>query len=56
MDLTLDTPSLRALQYAHMLSIPFENLDIHLGRKIALDEALLFNKIVERHGGVSVTN
>jgi hypothetical protein len=49
MDLTLDIPSLRALQYAHMLSIPFENLDIHLGRKIVLDEALLFNKI---RGGI----
>lgn len=56
MDLTLDIPSLRALQYAHMLSIPFENLDIHLGRKIVLDEALLFNKIVERRRGISVTN
>src|SRR5258708_34291024 len=51
MDLTPDIPSLRALQYAHMLSIPFENLDIHLGRKIVLDEALLFNKIVERRRG-----
>jgi len=51
MDLTLDIPSLRALQYAHMLSIPFDNLDIHLERKIVLDEARLFNKIVERHRG-----
>ncbi|RKP48214.1 arylamine N-acetyltransferase family protein [Trinickia fusca] len=42
---------LSALQYAHMLSVPFENLDVHLGRKIVLDEAQLFDKIVERRRG-----
>lgn len=43
--------TLSALQYAHMLSVPFENLDIHLGRKIVLDEARVFDKVVERRRG-----
>ncbi len=42
---------LRALQRAHLLNIPFENLDIHLGRPITLDEAALFDKIVTRRRG-----
>ena len=44
--------TLRALQVAHLLAVPFENLDIHLGRPIVLDEAALYRKIVElRRGG-----
>lgn len=43
--------TLRALHRAHMLSVPFENLDIPLGRPIALDEARLFRKIVEQRRG-----
>lgn len=44
--------TLRALHRAHMLAVPFENLDIHVGRWIVLDEARFFNKIVgERRGG-----
>jgi len=44
--------TLRALHGAHLLAVPFENLDIHLGRPIVLDEARLFAKIVgERRGG-----
>ena len=43
---------LRALHEAHLLAVPFENLDIHLGREIVLDEASLWTKIVEhKHGG-----
>jgi len=35
-----------------MLTVPFENLDIHLGRPIILDEEKLFDKIVrQRRGG-----
>ena len=41
---TLDT--LRALHLAHLYAVPFENLDIHLGRPIVLDEARFFDKIV----------
>lgn len=43
--------TLRDLHHAHMLSVPFENLDIHLGRKIVLEEALLYAKIVCRRRG-----
>lgn len=43
--------TLRALHQAHVLAIPFENLDIHLGRLILLDEEQLFDKIVTRRRG-----
>lgn len=46
------TETLHALHRAHMLNVPFENLDIHLGRIIVLDEMKLFEKIVrQRRGG-----
>ncbi len=44
--------ALRELHRAHMLAVPFENLDIHAGREIVLDDARLIGKIVgERRGG-----
>src|SRR5215213_9389215 len=43
--------TLEALQRAHLLAVPFENLDIHLGRPIVLDQAALFDKIVRRRRG-----
>ena len=43
--------TLRDLHLAHLLSVPFENLDIHLGRPIVLEDAALFKKIVERRRG-----
>lgn len=43
--------TLRALHLAHLYSVPFENLDIHLGRPIVLDEHRLFVKIVHRRRG-----
>lgn len=47
---TLET--LRGIHRAHLLTVPFENLDIHLNRHIVLDEAALFDKIVSnRRGG-----
>jgi N-hydroxyarylamine O-acetyltransferase len=50
--LELSAEVLKELHYAHLLSVPFENLDIHLGREILLDEKRLINKIVtERRGG-----
>ena len=49
--LELTPEVLGALHYAHMLSVPFENLNIHLGRLILLDEARLFEKIVIRRRG-----
>ena len=37
---------------AHLLSIPYENLDIHLGRPVTLDPAAMFTKLVDaRRGG-----
>ena len=43
--------TLRGLHLAHLLTVPFENLDIHLGRPIILEDAALFDKIVERRRG-----
>jgi len=49
-DPTLGT--LRALHRQHLLSVPFENLDIHLGRPIELREEAIFGKVVRaRRGG-----
>src|SRR5207245_8923950 len=43
---------LRKLHSKHMLSVTFENLDIHLGRPIILSENAFYNKIVKhRRGG-----
>jgi len=43
--------TLRALQVAHLLTVPFENLSIHSGEPIVLDEDALFTKIVEKKRG-----
>lgn len=43
--------TLRALHVAHLLSVPFENLSIHAGERIVLEEASLFSKVVERKRG-----
>src|SRR2546427_9779537 len=43
---------LRKLHRRHMLSVPFENLDIHLGRPIILSGNAFYDKIVKhRRGG-----
>src|SRR5947208_16405762 len=39
---------LRALHRAHQLTVPFENLSIHLADPISLDEPDLIDKIVRR--------
>lgn len=47
---TVDT--LHRLHLAHLLHVPFENLDIHLGRTIVLDNDRFYDKIVRaRRGG-----
>lgn len=47
-----DAETLRALQLAHLQTVPFENLSIHAGEPIVLEDAALFTKIVEhRRGG-----
>jgi N-hydroxyarylamine O-acetyltransferase len=43
--------TLRELHLAHLLTVPFENLDNHLGRKIVLEEDKLISKIVEQQRG-----
>src|SRR2546427_13246700 len=44
---------LRKLHRRHLLSVPFENLDIHLGKQIILDKEVFYDKIVrDRRGGV----
>lgn len=46
------TETLFRLQRQHLLNVPFENLDIHSGRKIELDIEKLFRKVVvEKRGG-----
>ncbi|HUG33672.1 MAG TPA: arylamine N-acetyltransferase, partial [Anaerolineales bacterium] len=47
-----DLITLQGLHLAHMLTVPFENLDISLKRLIRIDEQSLWNKIVVgRRGG-----
>lgn len=44
--------TLRAIHHAHLLSVPFENLDIPRGRKILLDEEAILRKVIkQRRGG-----
>ncbi len=42
---------LRELHLRHLRAVPFENLSIHLGEPIVLDEDALAGKIVDRHRG-----
>lgn len=49
LDVTAET--LRALQVAHLRAVPFENLSIHAGEPIVLEDNALFTKIVERRRG-----
>ena len=47
-----DEESLRVLQRQHLLTVPFENLDIHWKRPITIDTGNFYNKIVvDRRGG-----
>ena len=46
-----DLRALRDLQQAHLYTVPFENLSIHLGEPIVLERAALVQKIVERRRG-----
>lgn len=49
--LTPTAETLRDLQVAHLLNVPFENLSIHSGVPIVLDDDVLFAKIVEKRRG-----
>jgi N-hydroxyarylamine O-acetyltransferase len=48
---TPDLPSLRELMRAHLATVPFENLSIHLGEDIRLTDDALLRKIVDRRRG-----
>jgi len=49
--LTPTAETLRNLQLAHLLNVPFENLSIHSGEPIVLNDDALFTKIVEKRRG-----
>jgi N-hydroxyarylamine O-acetyltransferase len=49
--LAANAEALGALQVAHLLNVPFENLSIHSGEPIILDDDALFEKIVARRRG-----
>lgn len=46
-----DAETLHGLQFAHLLTVPFENLDIGLKRPIQLSEEALWDKIILRKRG-----
>src|ERR1700751_5229647 len=46
-----DAAALRPLHRAHQMTVPFENLSIHLAEPISLDERDLIDKIVRRRRG-----
>lgn len=49
--LTADTVTLHVLHRAHQLTVPFENLGMHLGETISLTDEALIDKIVHQHRG-----
>jgi N-hydroxyarylamine O-acetyltransferase len=48
---TVDYPTLCRVHRAHVTAIPFENLDIQMGRPVELAVARLEDKMVRRHRG-----
>jgi N-hydroxyarylamine O-acetyltransferase len=46
-----DAPALRTLHRAHQLTVPFENLSLHLAEPVSLAEPDLVEKIVRRRRG-----
>jgi N-hydroxyarylamine O-acetyltransferase len=43
--------TLRRLHVAHLLAVPFENLSIHAGETVMLEDDALFDKVVARRRG-----
>jgi N-hydroxyarylamine O-acetyltransferase len=43
--------TLRRLHLAHLRAVPFENLSIHAGEPVVLDDGALFDKVVARRRG-----
>ena len=48
---TLTAGNLRRLQVAHLQTVPFENLSIHAGTPVVLEDEALFTKIVQQRRG-----
>lgn len=46
-----DYELLKAIQYAHVTTVPYENLDIVAGRPLVIEPDALFDKIVTRRRG-----
>ncbi|MBB4096587.1 arylamine N-acetyltransferase family protein [Sphingomonas kyeonggiensis] len=46
-----DRATLTALMRAHLAAMPFENLDVQLGRPVSLDPDAIFDKLVTRRRG-----
>lgn len=46
-----DRQALEVLHFAHIQSVVFENLDVHLGRSIEIDIPKIFDKIIRRGRG-----
>ncbi len=51
MDVAADLESLKFLQRQHLLTVPFENLDIHWKRSITLDGNRFYDKIIGKKRG-----
>ena len=49
--LTPTADTLRRLHVAHLLAVPFENLSIHAGEPVVLEDEALFEKVVGRRRG-----
>ncbi len=49
--LPLSYDTLKELQYAHVTSVPYENLDILKGIPLSLEYGDIYDKIVNRHRG-----
>ena len=47
----VNLPTLREIQRQHLLQIPYEDLDVQLGRRLDFDTKRIFNKIVEQNRG-----
>jgi N-hydroxyarylamine O-acetyltransferase len=46
-----DSETLSRLQFAHRLSIPFENIDVKLGKPVEIDSGAVYEKLVGRARG-----
>ncbi len=47
----IDRNGLATLQAAHLIAVPFENLDVHAGRDVSCDAERAVAKVVERRRG-----